>query len=163
MQGVEALTLMIRSTDDQAALLKGQFDLMSPDGQSMDAEAHDYKGRSENLSLAAAVGQAIMNTALPIARYRAFVEIDKDQPKRTKLQDDRAVHEEFTVCAINMSGILSGLMGVTWVPTNVKVTVWEQRQTGADMISGYQGTTRTGEYRSFLKGLVALESMPTVQ
>src|SRR3546814_11614036 len=70
---------------------------------------------------------------------------------------------EFTVCAVDMDGIMSGLLGVTAIPTNVRVTIWEQRADGADMISGYQGQTKTMKYRQFLQGLKALETMPTVQ
>lgn len=118
----------------------------------------------EDDEVAIAIIQAMLNTAMPVARYRAFVEVDRDQPKRTKFQDSIAPRDEYTVCGVTMDNIIAGLIGISQVPTNVKVSVFEQRADGADMISGYQGQTKgKADWTRFLSGLKALETMPTVQ
>lgn len=153
MQAVEALTILIRAGDEKAAALR-----------NAEQDPVISEEQSEELSIATAICQAMLNTALPVAKYRAFIEVEDEQPKRSKFQQSIAVSHEFTVCSVNMAGIISGLKGVTQVPTNVKVTVWEQRANGADMISGYQGQTKgKPDWVRFLNGLLALESMPTVQ
>lgn len=151
MQAVEALQRLIALADQYA-----------PRVASEEATPEVRDGIEQNL-IAIAIAQAMLNTALPVARFRAFVEIDDKQPKRTAYQASVAPKHEFTICAVDMDGILSGLIGVTSVPTNVKVSLFEQRATGADMLSGYQGQTKTGNYKRFLEGLKALEALPTVQ
>lgn len=157
MQAVEALSLLIQVGDQRASDLRN----LAPHLDS-DDEIQRTTEQSEELSLASAICQAMLNTALPVAKYRAFVEVEAKHPKRSAYQESVAVRHEFTVCGVNMAAILSGLIGITSVPTSVKVTVWEQRANGADMISGYQGATKTGQYKQFLQGLIALESAPTV-
>lgn len=106
---------------------------------------------------------AMHNAAVPVARYRAFVEVDEVQPKRSAEQQKRAVHDEFVLAAIPMKGIIAGLVGITGVPTNCKISVFEQRPDGADMIAGYQGKSQCQQYRMFLQHLLDLEkgSTPT--
>ena len=155
MQAIEALTRLLSIADIHLTaerLRRGELEEGGPEIDEMDRK-----------EIAVSICQAMLNTAIPVARYRAFVQVDDVQPKRTPHQAGRAVEHEFTVCAVDMGGILSGLIGVTAVPTNVRVTIWEQRADGADMISGYQGQTKTMKYRQFLQGLKALETMPTVQ
>ena len=157
MQAIEALTRLITMAD--AHQLSDRQDMAS-NSSLMDAETIEQFNDDET---AIAICQAMLNTAIPVARYRAFIEVETEQPKRTKFQESVAVKNEFTVCSVDMPGIISGLQGVTHVPTNCKITVWEQRQTGADMISGYQGSTKSSGYRLFIKGLPELQTMPTVQ
>lgn len=149
MQAVEAMQRLIAMSDELLGLHPSQ------------RPANENKEQDE---VAIAIIQAMLNTALPVARYRAFVEVDQDQPKRSKFQERVAVRDEYTVCGVTMASLISGLVGITHVVTNVKVTVFEQRADGADMISGYQGQTKgKAEWARFLRGLTALESMPTVQ
>lgn len=157
MQAVEALTRLITLADIHQ--MSDREDIAA-NSSFMDAESIEKFNDDET---AIAICQAMLNTAIPVARYRAFIEVEAQQPKRSKFQESVAVQNEFTICSVDMSGIISGLWGVTHIPTNCKITVWEQRQTGADMISGYQGQTKTSNYRTFLKGLPELETMPTVQ
>lgn len=149
MQAVEAMQRLIAMSDELLGLHPAQ------------RPANEDKEQDE---VAIAIIQAMLNTALPVARYRAFVEVDREQPKRSKFQDSVAPRDEYTVCGVTMDNILAGLVGITHVPTNVKVSVFEQRADGADMISGYQGQTKgKSEWARFLNGLKALETMPTVQ
>lgn len=113
---------------------------------------------------AVAVCQAMLNAMIPVARYRAYVEIDPadQQPKRTKEQQKRAVHHEFVISSIPMDGIIAGLVGVTNIPTKCKISVFEQEAQGAKMISGYQGETKCQQYRLWLESLKALETLPTI-
>lgn len=157
MQAIEALTRLITLADGHQLSSR---DVVARNSSLMDAESISQFNDDET---AIAICQAMLNTAIPVARFRAFIEVEADQPKRSKFQESVAVQNEFTICSVDMSGIISGLWGVTHIPTSCKITIWEQRQTGADMISGYQGQTKTANYRAFLKGLVALETMPTVQ
>lgn len=155
MQALEALTRLLSIADIHLGTERARRAELEEGGPELD--------EMDRKELAVSICQAMLNTAIPVARYRAFVEIDDYQPKRTRVQEDRAVLHQFTVCAVDMDGILSGLIGVTSLPTNVRLTIWEQRADGADMISGYQGQTKTMKYRQFLQGLKALETMPTVQ
>lgn len=164
MQAVEALTILIRAGDEVASNRRYAAELPDTDFPTPSADRTSRVEEAEQLSVASAICQAMLNTALPVAKYRAFIEVEDEQPKRSKFQQSIAVSHEFTICSVNMAGIISGLKGVTQVPTNVKVTVWEQRANGADMISGYQGQTKgKPDWARFLNGLLALESMPTVQ
>lgn len=157
MQAVEALTRLLAIADihlkeERYRRAGSELEEGGPEMDEMDRR-----------EIAVSICHAMLNTAIPVARFRAFVEVDDVQPKRSKMQEERAVLHEFTICAVDMDGIMSGLIGVTAVPTNVRLTIWEQRADGADMISGYQGQTKTMKYRQFLQGLKALETMPTVQ
>jgi hypothetical protein len=157
MQAVEALTRLLAIADTH--LQQERCRRASPDLEEGGPEMDEMDRRE----IAVSICHAMLNTAIPVARFRAFVEVDDLQPKRSKVQEERAVLHEFTVCAVDMDGIMSGLIGVSSIPTNVRLTIWEQRPDGADMISGYQGQTKTMKYRQFLRGLKALDKMPRVQ
>lgn len=155
MQAVEALTRLLAIADTHLSVERLRRADLEEGGSELD--------EMDRKEIAVSICQAMLNTAIPVARYRAFVQVDEVQPKRTAYQSQQAVEHEFTTCAVNMDGILSSLIGVTAIPTNVRVTIWEQRADGADMVSGYQGQTRTMKYRQFLQGLKALETIPPVQ
>lgn len=112
---------------------------------------------------AAAVCTAMLNTFLPIARFRGHVEIDAGQQKSSPGRAKLAATSEFTACSVSMDGIRSSLASLSSVDTQVRVTIFEQRSTGADMLTGYQGPTKHQNFRRFLEGLNALETLPTVQ
>ena len=135
--------------------------LISIADQRNDGASVDPNGESEKeAEVAIAVCQAMLNAMIPVARYRAFVEIDQEQPKRTKEQDKRAVHHEFVISTVPMEGLIAGLVGITNIPTNCKITVFEQEAHGAKMISGYQGQSKCQQYRVWLDSLRALEVAP---
>lgn len=151
MQAVEAIQLLILEADKRVAFRKG-FD---PASVEEGGEKHEWLNQT---TLAIAVAQAMLNTAIPVARFRAFVEVDDEQPKRTAAERDRAIFAEFTICGTTINSIRSGLIGLAQVQTNCRVLVFEQRATGADMVSAFQGTTKTQPYRTWLKSLSGLEA-----
>lgn len=144
MNGAEALTRLIGAADQLRSRIE------------------DWK-EQEELQVASAVCQAMLNTMLPIARFRAHVEIDAGQAKRTPGKAKLAATSEFTACSVTMDGIRSSLTALSSVETNVRISIWEQRANGADMLSGFQGKTKTQQFRIFMEGLNALEALPTVQ
>jgi hypothetical protein len=152
MHPAEALQFLVAEADAKLSL-----------NSSRGTEHYERTEHEIQLDLASAVATAMLNSMIPVARFRAFIEIDDVQPKRSKSEEERAPFHEFVVCSVSMAGIASGLLGVTNVKTNTRITVWEQRQTGADMISGYQGETKCFNYRAWVKGLPSLEALPTVQ
>lgn len=149
MQAAEAIQLLILSMDQR------HKDLGEP---QEDVEQDDR----EREKLAIAVSQAMLNSMVPVARFRAFVEIDVEQPKRSAHQRDVAVYHEFTISGLTMGAIRSGLIGLGAVPTNCRVLVFEQRATGADVLCGFQGQTKTQKFRNFLKELDGYEAPSTV-
>jgi hypothetical protein len=146
---LEAITMLIAEADDKIALTRKMSELseMSP----------EQRKHCENVEVAISVVTAMLNTALPIARFRAFVQVDGSTMHK------RVVKDEFTVCSTTIDGIRSGLVGLREYRTNVHVTLWEQRSTGADMLSGYQGPTKITRYRSWLSSLDSFEEAPQVQ
>lgn len=145
MNAAEAMTRLIASAD---AHLK----TLSP-------EHHEV----EELKIAAAVCTAMLNTFLPIARFRAAVEVSGDRVRRTPGKAKIAVTSDYTACSPTMDGIRSSLAALSTIDTDVRVSIWEQRADGADFLTGYQGQSMTQNYRRFLEGLSALETLPTVQ
>lgn len=163
MQALEAMTHLIKAADEVASARRHRAEL-NDTFEITDAEREEARKEAEDISVAAAICQAMLNTALPVARYRAFVEVDRDQPKRSKFQESVAPRDEFTICGVTMDNIIAGLIGIHHVPTNVKVTVFEQRADGADMMCGYQGQTKgKAEWGRFIHQLKLLENKPTVQ
>jgi hypothetical protein len=94
----------------------------------------------------------MLDTALPIARWRCHVEVDAESKVRGKIKD------EFTICAVSIHGILGGLMGLSRIKTNVRLTLWEQRKTSAEMLSGYQGASKSSRYRDWLDSLLIYDA-----
>lgn len=156
MQAVEALQTLILETDKRVAFRRE----VDPASIEEGGEKHEWY---EHTTLAVAVAQAMLNTAIPVARFRAFVEVDDEQPKRTAAERERAIFAEFTICGTTINSIRSGLIGLSQVKTNCRVLIFEQRATGADMVTAFQGTSKTQQYRDFLKSLSGLEAPATVQ
>lgn len=152
MQAVEAMTRLLAIAD--------RFEGTMADAQS-EAEVEQY----EQGKIAVAIVQAMLNTALPVAQYRMFVEIDEVQPKRKAYHNTIAAYKEHTICSPSMDGIISGLTGFSWVNHKVRMSLFEQKATGADMLFGFDGTTGSQQYRDFIKQLriVAAATNETVQ
>jgi hypothetical protein len=155
MQVKEALTRVIDIADRRQAR-----DRATIEGADTSTLNQEWLMQFEANEVAISICQAMLNTAMPIAKYRAFIEIETDQPKRTKYQDSVAAKHEWLIASVNIEGILSGLMSVTHVNTNVRVSLFEQRATGADMLTAYQGESKSASYRAFLKSLPALDQRP---
>lgn len=116
MQPVEAITRLIALADNRH------------DGRSVDPDNENEKLDE----LAVTVVQAMLNTALPVARFRCFVKIDSGSEEGL----------EYTICAVKIEEVVCALMPLTRATREVYVQLWEQRATGADMLAGYQGWTR---------------------
>jgi hypothetical protein len=125
-------------------------------------ETPELSESEQELATATAVITAMLNTALPIARFRVFVEVDPIQPK-VKSVKERPVVAEFTGCAVTVGGVRSAIQGLSIEATNVRIMLFEQRHNGAEMISAYQGKTKTLAYRNWLKELDLFNSAMTIQ
>lgn len=121
MQPVEAITRVLALADGMTA---------PPGGETRNV-SHTEEEQQQN-ELAISVCQAMLNTALPVARFRAFVKFDSGKEEGL----------EFTVCATKIEEIVAALDPLTKSSRKVYVSLWEQRATGADMLAGYQGWTR---------------------
>lgn len=134
MQPVEAIMHLIAVTDSQLAQAKSlvenpEYDIANPE---------EYQAGIEKMEVSVAVATAMLNTALPVARFRCFV----------KIESGREEGREFTICSPNIEDIVAALYPLSTLARKVYVTLWEQRPTGADMIEAYQGWTRArGEKR----------------
>lgn len=144
MQPVEALTRLIQVTDLSIAEAKSQINM----------EDSIIASEVEQNEVAVAIGQAMLNTALPVARFRAHVTIDKIGPSSKMGLGD------FTVCGVSIPCIKNGLIGLSHEANEVHITLWEQKSTGADMLSGYQGHSKSKNYRLWLSAIDDFEGVP---
>jgi len=146
MQAVEAMTVLIALGD---AALK----LNSTHG----TEATEYSDAEKQLQLAVSVAQAMLNTALPVARFRVFV----------KIESGKEEGREFTVCSDKIEDIVAALYPLSKLARKVYITLWEQRATGADMVEAFQDWTRSSITRKMTHWLDSLKkyavTIPMVQ
>jgi hypothetical protein len=141
MNGAEALTNLIALADD--AIKEDGVLIIGGGVQQL-----------EDVKTAAAVCTAMLNTMMPIARWRAFVQIDEVITNLKKGGTDLKVQrEEYTICSVSIAGIKNGLLSLAFDDLPVHVSLWEQKATGADMVSAYQGKTKAQQYRVFLRSL----------
>lgn len=146
MNGAEALSFLILNADQRI-------------GQD---PAPLTEAENEQLKLAVAICTAILNTALPVARFRVHVSVDtKTWDKKGK--PSGSVHDEFTVSGVTIQACRQGIAALKDEIVECQVTLWEQRATGAEMLSGFQGKTKTIEYRKWLKQIDQFQTSPTVQ
>ena len=89
--------------------------------------------------------EQMLSLALPLARFRCHVEVDAQSRGRGRIKD------EFTICSHSIHGIFGGLIGLSGVRTDVRVTLWEQSVEKAEMVSGYQGPSKAPRYRRWLQ------------
>ena len=142
MQPVEAITLLIALGDAALSTRAGTFPI-SPNSEFIEDPLTEAQ---ERLQLAVTVSQAMLNTALPVARFRAFV----------KIESGKENGREYTVSGVNIEDIVAALYPLSLIARSVYVTLWEQRSTGADMLEGFQGSTRTmlkKSFRAYLEGM----------
>lgn len=144
MQAVEAMTLLIRECEGQA---KTAHELMTNPDYSAETADPEWREAVEQRDVALAVVTAMLNTALPVARFRCFVRIESGKENG----------REYTICAVNIEDIVAGLYPLAKLARQVYVALWEQRADGADMLEGFQGWTMVpGQGKrllSFLEGL----------
>ena len=152
MNSLEALSRVLAHVEGN---LRTMRELITNPDYSGELTADWHKNR-EDTEVAVAVCQAIMNTALPIARFRAHVEV-------TPVDGEKGHRREFTVCAVDIPGIQAGLVGVKGYTGSVLATLWEQKAGGADMLSGHQGYCKGPLFSKWIKSLIELEDAKMVQ
>lgn len=117
-----------------------------------DAQSEEEQAQYEEAQPALDQITMMLETALPVARWRCHVEVDAVGKTRGK------IHDEFTICAPSIHGILGGLMGLAAARTDVRITLWEQRVERADMLSGYQGPSKVSRYKTWLQSLLIYDA-----
>lgn len=140
MQAVEALTRLLAMADES---IKSSC----IDPESLDQDDPSLQRFQED-QIAIAVIQAMLNTALPVARFRCFVRIESGKAKG----------REYTLCAVRIEDIVAALHPLGSRKTDVYILLFEQRATGADALDGYQGSTGKGfkaspSFLAYLEGL----------
>jgi hypothetical protein len=137
LNGFEALTRVISLADELLGLHPSQ------------RPANEGDERLENETAIAAC-QAILNTGMPIARFRLHV--------------DYLGKGEFTICAITISMLQDQLKNIK-LGKNVELqaTLWEQTPTGAHMLSGFRGMSRAANYRAWIKQIEEYQNVAPQQ
>lgn len=112
----------------------------SYDGKSIGDEAEFQKEQQaiEKVEL-------LLNTAVPIARFRMFVQVRSvggAPPKKHKPVMMEPC--EFTVCSPTIAGLKMALEGLRRRPCDVFVSLFEQKEQSADYLTGYDGPSRGG-------------------
>lgn len=129
---------------------------------SIGRDRHDGKSMSdipeeEQNEVAISICQAMVNTAIPIARFRVHVVIE-DVGKKSKFDVS-----DYTICSANTNGLKAALYSLWSEDLTVDVSLWEQRPTGADMLAGYRGKTKDQKFRRFYSQIDYFQTEPTVQ
>lgn len=142
MTSLEAIQQLIAVADAHMSLSRSMAELgeMTP----------QQRETIENIEVAISTVQAVLNTAMPVARFRCFVSVEVGKKPKGPIRDD------YTICAPTIEGITAGLIGLAQTRVDVHATLWEQRAMGAEMLSGYQGPTKVGRYRSWVESLIAI-------
>lgn len=149
MQAAEAITVLMGIADQRHQSVKAGVTILD-------------QPELENEQLALAIADAMLNTMLPVGRFRAFVEIATDF-KADKKHPVANVTDEFTISSVTMSGIRSGIAGVAINDMDVRIVIYEQTVDGAEMVSGFQGFTKSQKFRSWLRSLDQIAEVATVQ
>ncbi len=113
--------------------------------------------QKEAEEVATAICTAMLNTAIPIARWRLHVEIEEVERKSKFSVTD------FTICATHTASLQSALVGFWLADAKVSISLWEQKVNGAEMVMGYQGHTKDQKFRRFFDQLKYWQVEPTVQ
>ncbi len=98
----------------------------------------------DDLAQAHQLCKSFLDTAVPLARFRCYVTIESVGPK------SRLGLGDFTICGTSIPAIKNGLTGLRMEKVSARILLWELQQEKADMISGYQGDTKTLPYRNWL-------------
>lgn len=135
MQATEALERVLARAENV-----GDY-LVPGDQEARDAQAKEFSLDDE----AIAICRSFQNTAVPLSRFRCFVTIEKiGQKSKLGLGD-------YVVTATAISGIKNGLVGLSMEKVTILARLWEHTEGGRfDMISGYQGDSKTLQFRNWL-------------
>lgn len=145
MRAIEALERLLASADREINMRLLQ--------QGVGADLPDELQRDMT---AQSICQAMVNTAIPIARFRIHAEVSSPDAKKTKVGEC-----DFTVCANSIQSVKAGVVALLKEDAQVYVTLWEQSAAGAEMLSGYQGASWSQGFRAWIKQLDHFE--PTIQ
>lgn len=129
MQAAEAITRLIAIADQQNADL----------GPALDEQEASAREQDQ---LAVTIAQAMLNSMIPVARFRVFIRIESGT-------FDGA---EYTVCCTDIVSVRAAVHALRSPARKIYIQLWEQRATGADMLLGFQGSTA-----SFMKGKRSLD------
>lgn len=92
--------------------------------------------------------EQILTVAVPIARFRCYVTVEKIGSKSKLGLGD------FTIAGLDIPAIKNGLVGLSMEPLSVYIQLWEHREEGKfDMVCGYQGQTKNLGFRNWLKDI----------
>jgi len=136
MQPTEALQIVIDTSQ-----LFAKHHCGAELGAGMSAEEEENEKR---IIEAAELCSTFLNAAVPIARFRCYVTVEGVGPK------SRLGLGNFTICGTSIPAIKNGLTGLRMEKVQARILLWELQQEKTDMISGYQGDTKTLSYRNWL-------------
>ena len=138
MLASEALQRVLKLADNAGQYYHGGTQ------EERDAEAVEFQRDQEAIKICT----DILSVAVPLARFRCFVTVEKvGQKSKLGLGD-------FTVCGLDISSIKNGLIGLSMEPLSVYIQLWEHREEGKfDMLCGYQGQTKNLGFRNWLKDI----------
>ncbi len=139
MQAAEAITRLIAIADTFLMVTPEQLAEYSPENRA----------QHEQDQLAISIAQAMLNSMIPVARFRVFIRIESGEFSGT----------EFTVCCTDIRSVKASIKRLRMPGIKVYIQLWEQRPTGADMLLGFQGSTGTlvGGKRSLDRWLESLD------
>src|SRR4051812_1013609 len=76
--------------------------------------------------------EAMLGAAIPLTRFRVFVEV-------SSFVKQKKVQAEFVICAVSIEAVRIGIDALRYHRGDVLIKIFEQKQTGPDMVSGFQG------------------------
>jgi hypothetical protein len=161
MQAAEAMILLIEDCTARTRRFHEALNDPELQGQVIDTvlEPIPDQDKIEQLEIAQAVCTAMLNAFIPVAKYRCFVQIDRADKKG---HPTGQITAEFAVTSVSMAGIKSGLSALGSQDLDVHIGLFEQKPQGADMINGFQGRTKSQNYRLWYRGLDDIADLPTL-
>lgn len=106
----------------------------------------------KELETAAAVCQAMLNTAIPVARFRMHVSLPETVP-------------DFTVSSPSSKALVDVLRLIREKKKNqlIRASLWEQHANRAEMLHGFEGNTRADGFRYWIEQVKVSEHGTQVQ
>lgn len=105
----------------------------------------------ERLEVATAICQAMLNTAIPVARFRLHIDTRNTDAK------SRIGDVDFTVSATSIPSLKHTLKPFIKEDAQIHCTLWNQYPDRAEMLTGYQGATMHQGFRNWVRSLDAFE------
>lgn len=146
MNSLEALTRLI----EHAAVAVRDIERLKQD-PNFEVSLETWEN-IEALGTAASICQAVLNTALPIARFRMHVSMPESMP-------------DFTISSPSVKALIEVLQLIREKKKNQLITasLWEQYATGAEMLHGFEGNTRSDGFKHWIHQVKASEHGSQVQ